>query len=99
MIALTDLQRELLGYDWWKTKIVLGLLGVILLIRFLCWFIGPMVKRKEPQRPRVCHKVREDLGICHAQMDGDCDWEICPQIRDGEPWKTGRHCPLDRARV
>lgn len=33
---------------------------------------------------------------CHAGRDGDCFWEKCPQIRDGEPAKTGRHCPRDR---
>jgi hypothetical protein len=32
---------------------------------------------------------------CHADSDGDCDWCDCPQIRDGEPHKTDRHCPLD----
>jgi hypothetical protein len=32
---------------------------------------------------------------CHAAMDGDCSWSECPQLRDGEPKKTGRHCPLD----
>lgn len=32
---------------------------------------------------------------CHAGRDGDCGWKDCPQIRDGEPHKTGRHCPLD----
>ena len=33
---------------------------------------------------------------CHADRDGNCHWlEGCPQIRDGEPDKTGRHCPLD----
>lgn len=32
---------------------------------------------------------------CHADRDGDCDWSECPQTRDGEPAKTGRHCPLD----
>lgn len=33
---------------------------------------------------------------CHAGSDGDCDWNQCPQTRDNEPTKTGRHCPLDR---
>jgi len=33
---------------------------------------------------------------CHAHQDGDCTWEKCPQIRDGEPQKSGRHCPLDK---
>lgn len=45
----------------------------------------------DPTRiPHTCGKAR-----CHAQQDGDCDWEYCPQTRDGEPEKTGRHCPLD----
>lgn len=33
---------------------------------------------------------------CHADSDGDCVWEHCPQLRDGEPAASGRHCPLDR---
>lgn len=33
---------------------------------------------------------------CHAASDGECSWKECPQLRDGEPWKTGRHCPIDR---
>ena len=33
---------------------------------------------------------------CHADSDGDCEWANCPQLRDGEPRATGRHCPLDR---
>lgn len=32
---------------------------------------------------------------CQADGDGYCEWLDCPQIRDGEPRKTGRHCPLD----
>jgi hypothetical protein len=32
---------------------------------------------------------------CHSQKDGDCDWQFCPQNKEGEPQKTGRHCPLD----
>lgn len=30
---------------------------------------------------------------CMAGSDGDCDWEWCPQNRDGEPMATGRDCP------
>jgi hypothetical protein len=33
---------------------------------------------------------------CHADSDGDCEWHGCPQLRDGEPAKSGRHCPLDK---
>ena len=36
--------------------------------------------------------------FCHADRDGDCSWSGCPQLRDGEPVKTGRHCPLDVAK-
>jgi hypothetical protein len=32
---------------------------------------------------------------CHGHEDGDCFWSGCPQLRDGEPEKSGRHCPLD----
>lgn len=32
---------------------------------------------------------------CHADRDGDCTHADCPQLRDGEPRATGRHCPLD----
>lgn len=34
---------------------------------------------------------------CHASRgDGECHWEKCPQLAEGEPGKTGRQCPLDR---
>lgn len=33
--------------------------------------------------------------VCHAGSDGDCSWVSCPQVRDGEPRRSGRHCPLD----
>lgn len=32
---------------------------------------------------------------CHAGRDGECSWMMCPQLRDGEPMATRRHCPLD----
>lgn len=31
---------------------------------------------------------------CHAARDGDCAWSECPQIRDDEPRRSGRTCPL-----
>ncbi len=34
-------------------------------------------------------------GRCAAARDGDCSHSQCPQLRDGEPVKSGRHCPLD----
>lgn len=32
---------------------------------------------------------------CHSANDGECHWDLCPQIRDNEPEASGRHCPLD----
>ncbi len=36
-------------------------------------------------------------GRCAGMCDGDCYAIDCPQLLDGEPDKTGRHCPLDRS--
>jgi hypothetical protein len=35
------------------------------------------------------------LTRCAAGRDGECGRAECPQLRDGEPRATGRHCPLD----
>lgn len=35
------------------------------------------------------------LARCAANRDGECGHAECPQLRDGEPAKSGRHCPLD----
>jgi hypothetical protein len=40
--------------------------------------------------------LRDDPNTCHAGRDGDCYWQRCPQLRDGEPKKSGRSCPLWR---
>jgi hypothetical protein len=44
-------------------------------------------QRYDPQR-RV-------LTRCRADDDGMCGWREDPQLRDGEPARTGRHCPWD----
>jgi hypothetical protein len=36
------------------------------------------------------------LKRCRAHQDGDCFDKDCPQNRDNEPMRSGRHCPLDR---
>lgn len=36
-----------------------------------------------------------EITSCQAGRDGDCIHPLCPQNRDGEPEKSGRHCPLD----
>ncbi|MES2048821.1 MAG: hypothetical protein V4447_10500 [Pseudomonadota bacterium] len=35
------------------------------------------------------------LKHCAAGRDGECAHKQCPQLCDGEPVKSGRHCPLD----
>jgi hypothetical protein len=50
------------------------------------------------QDPRDQTGMLRYYGIitdCRSASDGDCFWKECPQLRDGEPHKTGRHCPLD----
>lgn len=38
---------------------------------------------------------RQPLLYCAAASDGECSDAQCPQLRDGEPQRSGRHCPLD----
>ena len=35
-------------------------------------------------------------STCRSDDDGDCRWNRCPQRLDGEPWVTGRVCPLSK---
>lgn len=39
-----------------------------------------------------------DAGHCLSDNDGECEWKDCPQIRDDEPTRSGRHCPRDNNR-
>jgi hypothetical protein len=32
---------------------------------------------------------------CAANRDGECSHPLCPQLLDGEPAKSKRHCPID----
>lgn len=38
--------------------------------------------------------VARILTTCASDRDGDCSDTACPQIRDGEPHKSNRNCPL-----
>lgn len=46
---------------------------------------------------RTSHSVtpRPFLTSCAAGRDGECNDPRCPQLRDGEPQASGRHCPID----
>lgn len=39
-------------------------------------------------------KLDACLKTCQAGLDGECFHKLCPQIRDGEPEKSDRFCPL-----
>jgi hypothetical protein len=46
------------------------------------------------------HEELVAAGHCMADDDGDCTWHTwagCPQLWDGEPARSGRHCPRDVA--
>lgn len=62
------------------------------------WNTGIRAVREALADTEVIAMRRRALGIthneCHSASDGECDWSECPQIRAGEPAKTGRHCPL-----
>jgi len=53
----------------------------------------PVSTQHNVEQPRVELK---DHGHCHADDDGYCTFKDCPQLRDGEPKKSGRHCPRDK---
>lgn len=60
---------------------------------------GPYDSETEAQVKLMeyCTIALGDLAShCRGARDGECSWKHCPQIRDGEPHKTRRHCPLDR---
>lgn len=35
-----------------------------------------------------------ESAYCHADTKGNCNWSECPQIKDNEPERSGRVCPL-----
>lgn len=54
------------------------------------------VVRLKPDGTGACQKCNpnDKPAQCHAGTDGDCYWPKCPQLKDGEPRKSGRSCPL-----
>lgn len=59
---------------------------------------GNLMDDKTPEWcPFLIKKIEEDrkpLRYCQAHKDGDCTHPDCPQLRDNEPYKSGRSCPL-----
>lgn len=50
--------------------------------------------RRETE-PRHTKSPALPIVRCAASRDGDCYHPQCPQEPDGEPAKSGRHCPID----
>jgi hypothetical protein len=53
------------------------------------------LRQPKPEADKAVADLQEALTRCAAGRDGDCIHPKCPQNREGEPMKTGRHCPLD----
>lgn len=51
---------------------------------------GPKSEQIAPPPAKVLPLVH-----CAADKDGECRHKDCPQIRDDEPKRSGRHCPID----
>lgn len=58
-------------------------------------FCRPLTEFQErfEERPQGVYNRRGTR--CQSAQDGECFWKECPQLRDGEPERSGRHCPLD----
>ena len=66
--------------------------------RNVCWMTESSYINNPDQQP-VAWAELPKLPRCQSGSDGECWFDGCPQIRDGEPAATGRHCPLDFPRV
>lgn len=59
-------------------------------VRPLDWRDGDFYEHAKPTGPNS-----KPFTSCAAARDGECIHRLCPQVQDGEPQKSGRHCPLD----
>lgn len=56
---------------------------------------GPEQKTPAGPFPRLQATIPViSLTWCASDSDGDCAHSQCPQLRDGEPLKSGRSCPV-----
>jgi hypothetical protein len=72
--------------------VIVGIIGAVAAFIEVDYYMRPWVTSVIR---RACCATTASSNDCHAQRDGDCHWPKCPQLRDGEPHKSGRHCPLD----
>lgn len=58
----------------------------------LAEIIGDLALAQEPGEQK---DNAAPLTCCAADQDGECNHAQCPQLRDDEPARSNRHCPLD----
>lgn len=82
------------GYVSWYVEAAEGARGAFPATQ--CWeAYGDEIYRAPAQEPGEQKGGAAPLTRCAAGRDGECGHAQCPQLRDGEPAKSSRHCPLD----
>ena len=91
-----------IGQNWWwgflqgLSHLLDGLVLILTLghysmnLTLICAVKGAKVIHDKHRRKQE----KETPTSCQAGTDGECNHPNCPQVIDGEPEKTGRHCPL-----
>lgn len=59
------------------------------------WVLFPHIVRVEAVLTKRREELRAKMGRCRSASDGECNAKDCPQLADGEPARSGRHCPID----
>lgn len=54
----------------------------------------PIMRERERLEKPLAPFVEVRTTACRAGGDGECYWKRCPQLRDDEPERSGRDCPL-----
>ncbi len=84
--------------DLLKRKLEMPNADIVWIDEVRAFFDGRPAKTREELAAEHEQKLQahlDTLTVCRAGRDGDCVWKKCPQHQDGEPVKSGRHCPLD----
>lgn len=97
---LSDEQLISTALNYWANHIETG--NIVLSANDACGRqrLRPLNSDQIALVARLRELATEQLGNesaedhCRAARDGECFWEKCPQIRDGEPKRSGRSCPL-----
>lgn len=70
--------------------------GLLVLKTWQSDMLVPFIPEEVDSTPQQVESLApQPLTSCAAARDGECHHKLCPQIRDNEPYVSGRHCPLD----